>query len=138
MPGLLIASIVLTTASTIGTTTILHRSDVLDSFWLVYSILVSLGMGFTPLLGYWLLATHGFDTMPAAGILELLLVGVLYPPFYDLEPTMHVGAIPRIVNGLCLPIMVLAGLMVYNTLPYFAFWVVNALFTTITNVRSLS
>ena len=138
MPGLLLASIVLTTASTIGTTTLLYKSDSLDSFWLAYAILVSLGMGFTPLAGYILYANYGSNALVGVALLDFLIIGVLYPPFYDLEPVMRVGTLARTVNAICIPGIVLAGLFVYGTLVYFTLWGVNALFAAFTNAKSLA
>ena len=138
MPGLLLASLILTTTSIIGSLALLYRSDALDGFGITYSILVSLGMGFMPLTANWVFTNWGSNALVGVALLDFLIIGVLYPPFYDFEPTRSGGAILRIVNSLCLPIIVLAGLMVYNTLPYFGFWVVNALFTTIMNIRAIA
>ena len=138
MLGLLLASLILTATSIIGSLVLLHRSDALDGFGITYSILVSLGLGFMPLVANWVFTHWGSDALVGVALVDFLIIGVLYPPFYDLEPTMRVGAMLRIANGLCLPIMVLAGLMVYDTLPYSAFWLVNAFFTTFTNIRALS
>ena len=138
MPNPLLASLILTVTSIVGSLVVLYRSGELDGFGVIYSILVSLGLGFMPLVANWVFTNWGSNALAGAALADFLIISVLYPLFYDLEPTMRVGAMLRIVNGLCLPIMVLAGLMVFYTRPYFLLWGVNAFFTAITNIRALS
>lgn len=137
VPGLLLASIILTTCGVINTVTILYRADSLDASWLLYAVLASLGMGFMPLAAYLVLVRWGLAPYALVFIADLVVWVLMYLPFYAFEKVVIGGEILRVLriaNLLCLPNIVLAGVMAYGVATYFVPWLINTILVVVGNV----